>query len=71
MRLAAYREFFDRLIGKPQVTIDTALAKLDVGAMYRQALQRANSHAVPRLTVIDGDDDNSNAGAASDPTEIQ
>ena len=34
MRLAAYREIFDRLIGKPQVTIDAAVAKFDVGAMY-------------------------------------
>jgi len=62
MRLAAYREIFDRLIGKPQVTIDAAVAKFDVGAMHLQALQRANSHAVPSETVIDGDDDNSNAG---------
>jgi hypothetical protein len=69
MRLRAAAELLDRLIGRPQVTIDAVTTKVDIGAMYLQALQRANSgpiansHIVPGETVID--DDNSNAGAAS------
>jgi hypothetical protein len=32
----------DRLIGKPQISIDAVTAKVDVGAMYLAALKRAN-----------------------------
>jgi hypothetical protein len=47
--------------------IEAVTARFDVGSMYLQALQRANGAAAK---VIDGDDDNSNAGARRDPTEI-
>jgi hypothetical protein len=72
-KLAANRELLDRIIGKPQQVIEAITAKVDVGAMYLAALQRArnNSHVAPSEPVIDGDDDdNSNAGSPRDPTEI-
>jgi hypothetical protein len=62
IRLQALREILDRLLGKPPVAIDSTVVKADVGAMYLAALKRAHSH---------GAHDNSNAGAASDQTEIQ
>ena len=58
VRIAATRELLDRLIGKPQISIDTVTAKVDVGAMYLAALKRANG-------VIDGGNSN-NGSAASD-----
>ena len=33
-RLAALRELFDRLLGKPAVIVDTVHTKVDVGALY-------------------------------------
>jgi hypothetical protein len=54
MKLRATAELLDRLIGKPQISIDAVTAKVDVGAMYLAALKRANSHG-----ALDG---NSNAG---------
>jgi len=42
VRIAATRELLDRLIGKPQISIDAVTAKVDVGAMYLAALKRAN-----------------------------
>jgi hypothetical protein len=42
-RLAAIREAFDRLLGKPFVSVDTTVTKVDIGALYLQALQAANS----------------------------
>jgi hypothetical protein len=41
-RLAAIREFFDRTLGKPPVAVDTTVAKVDLGALYLQAVQAAN-----------------------------
>jgi hypothetical protein len=58
VRIAATRELLDRLIGKPQISIDAVTAKVDVGAMYLAALKRANG-------VIDGGNSN-NGSAASD-----
>jgi hypothetical protein len=46
-RLAAIRELLDRLLGKPAVFVDATHAKFDFGALYLQALKRANG-------VIDG-----------------
>jgi hypothetical protein len=47
-RLAAIKEILDRLLGKPAVVVDAVHAKVDVGALYLQALKkRANG-------VIDG-----------------
>ena len=63
-RLAAIREILDRLLGKPAVFVDATHTKVDVGALYLQALKRANG-------VIDGGNSiNGSVGAASDP-EIQ
>jgi hypothetical protein len=42
IRLAAIREAFDRLLGKPAVAVDTTVAKFDIGAMYIRAMQSAN-----------------------------
>ena len=64
-KLAANRELLDRIVGRPQQVIEAVTTKYDVGALYLQALQRAQ-----RNTVIDGGDDNSNAGAPRDPKEI-
>jgi hypothetical protein len=51
-RLAAVREFFDRMLGKPPVAIDQTVAKFDVGAsiqaLYLSALQQANKPAEPK-----------------------
>jgi hypothetical protein len=46
-RLAAIREAFDRLLGKPPVAVDTTVAKVDLGALYLQALQRVNDDCAP------------------------
>jgi hypothetical protein len=63
MRLRATAEILDRLIGRPQVTIDAQVARLDVGAEYLAALRRAYPNGGP---VIDADDGNSNsAGVAN------
>jgi hypothetical protein len=60
VRLAAIREILDRLLGKPPVAIDTTVAKFDLGALYLQALKRAN-------VVIDGD--NTINGSNDEPGE--
>jgi hypothetical protein len=57
----AIKECLDRLIGRSPIFVDSVSAKVDVGAMYLAALQRANSHVPPSEPVID--DNNSNAGA--------
>jgi hypothetical protein len=44
-RLAAIREILDRLLGKPAVFVDSVTAKVDIGSLYLQALQRVNSKA--------------------------
>jgi hypothetical protein len=41
-RLAAIREAFDRLLGKPPVAVDSTVTKIDMGALYLEVLQRAN-----------------------------
>jgi hypothetical protein len=63
VRIAATRELLDRLIGKPQVTIDAQVAKFDAGAAYLQALQRAAAKANGVNLIGSGD--------ASEPAEIQ
>jgi hypothetical protein len=54
IRLQALREILDRLLGKPPVAIDSTVVRADIGAMYLAALQRANSHTVPREPVVEG-----------------
>jgi hypothetical protein len=41
-RLSAVREFFDRLVGKPPVAVDTTVTKVDIGQLYLQAVKQAN-----------------------------
>jgi hypothetical protein len=43
VQIAATKELLDRLLGKPQVTIDAVTTKVDVAALYLRAMQRANS----------------------------
>jgi hypothetical protein len=66
-RLAAIREAFDRLLGKPPVAVDTTVAKLDIGALYLQAVQAANR----RLggSVVDVQSAKEPAANASDQTD--
>ena len=45
VRIAATRELLDRLIGKPQVTIDAVTTKVDVASLYLAAMKRANASA--------------------------
>jgi hypothetical protein len=56
VRLAAIREFLDRMLGKAPVAIDTTVAKFDFPAFYLESLKRVNG-------VIDG--------GKSGPTETQ
>ena len=80
VQIAAIRELLDRLLGKPQVTIE-ATNKPDwtsFGAMYVRAMQKAglaNAHVVPseqagerKANEIDADN-NGSVGAARDPKE--
>jgi hypothetical protein len=43
VQIAATEEILDRLIGKPQVTIDAVTTKVDVAALYLNAMKRANA----------------------------
>jgi hypothetical protein len=44
VRLAALHEFFDRMLGKAPVAVDSTVVKFDIGQLYLSALQRANAH---------------------------
>jgi hypothetical protein len=46
MRLAAIREFFDRMLGKPPVAVNSAVTKIDMGALYLAAVKSANAPIV-------------------------
>jgi hypothetical protein len=47
VQIAAIRELLDRLLGKPQVTIEATTARWDAGAMYLAALKRVNAEMQP------------------------
>jgi hypothetical protein len=56
-QLAAIREILDRLLGKPAVFVDATHTKVDIAALYLQALKAANeppqhSHVVPNPECI-------------------
>jgi hypothetical protein len=54
VRIAATRELLDRIIGKSTISIDAVHTKVDVGALYLEAMKRANSaHVVPSAPVLD------------------
>jgi hypothetical protein len=42
IRLAAYRELLDRLLGKPVAVVESTHTRVDIGQLYLSALQRAN-----------------------------
>jgi hypothetical protein len=42
MRLAAIREFFDRVLGKPPIAVDSTVTRFDLGEAYLRALQLVN-----------------------------
>ena len=52
VQIAATKEILDRLIGKPQVTIDAVTTKVDVAALYLNAMKGANG--LSEAQVIDG-----------------
>jgi hypothetical protein len=58
VQIAATKEIFDRLIGKPQVTIEATTTKLDIGAMYLSAMKRANAEMASPTEgrTIEGDE---------------
>jgi hypothetical protein len=52
VQIAATKEILDRLIGKPQVTIDAVTTKVDVAGLYLAAMKRANA-GLSEAQVID------------------
>jgi hypothetical protein len=42
-RLAAIREAFDRLLGKPPVAVDSTVTKLDIGKLYLEVHTASNA----------------------------
>jgi len=66
VQIAATKEILDRLIGKPQVTIDAVTTKVDVAGLYLAAMKRAN--AVPVVDgFVDGNDKPAETPASSKP----
>jgi hypothetical protein len=68
VRLGAIRLALDHLLGRPAISVDTTVTKMDirdVGELYRQALIRANQPAGGGNCKIEKSTIN------SDPTEIQ
>jgi hypothetical protein len=53
VRLAAVHEIFDRLVGRPAMTIDSTTTKLDIGQLYLQAVKLANQPATVDVTRAD------------------
>jgi hypothetical protein len=51
IRLQAIREILDRLLGKPAVFVDTTHTKVDIAALYLQALKQANGATESGNTV--------------------
>jgi hypothetical protein len=49
-RLAAVKEYFDRLVGKPLQSVDSETRTVDIGALYLQAVQQAQP---PPNAVVD------------------
>jgi hypothetical protein len=66
-QIAAISELLDRLIGRPQVTIDATHTTVSVGELYKAAMLRANSsrassHIVPSEQVVEGKANEIDAG---------
>ena len=52
VQIAATKELLDRLIGKPQVTIEAVTTKVDVAALYLRAMQKANAEIIPGTSHV-------------------
>ena len=52
IRLAAYRELLDRLLGKPVAVVESIHTRVDRGQLYLSALKKANQPA--HGTTIEG-----------------
>jgi hypothetical protein len=59
-QITAISELLDRLIGKPQVTIDAVTTRVDVAGLYLAAMKRANAetqsanaHIVPNADTVE------------------
>jgi hypothetical protein len=52
VQIAATKEILDRLVGKPQVTIEATTTRVDVAAMYLAAMRKANAEIVPSSAHI-------------------
>ena len=66
VQIAAISELLDRLLGKPQVTIEATHTSVSVAELYRAAMVRAGQAHANGATVING-----GVGAAGGPKEIQ
>ena len=66
VQIAATKEILDRLVGKPQVTIEATHTSVSVAELYRAAMVRAGQAHANGATVING-----GVGAAGGPKEIQ
>jgi hypothetical protein len=67
VQIAAIRELLDRLLGKPQVTVEAHHTSVSVAELYKNAMIRAGQ----AFKCADGATDgiNGSASAASDPAE--
>jgi hypothetical protein len=63
LRLAAIHEYYDRLLGKPPVAVDTTVAKFDIGQLYLEAVKTANQRPRSEAAI-----DVSPAGEHADQT---
>jgi hypothetical protein len=55
VRLAAIKECLDRLLGKPQVTIEATRTSVSVAELYKAAMLKASrANSVPSEQVVEG-----------------
>jgi hypothetical protein len=66
-RLAALREILDRLLGKPAVFVDATHTRVDVGALYLQALKKASEAANTIDGGVEADKPSTYSGLADKP----
>jgi hypothetical protein len=67
LRLAAIREYYDRIAGKPPVAVDTTVTKDNgpgIGELYLQAVQAANRSLEAK--IVDAKASPGSPGPASD-----
>jgi len=74
VQIAAISELLDRLLGKPQVTIEATHTSVSVAELYKAAMLKASrANSVPSEQVVEGKANEIDAGNgnARDPKEIQ